>query len=333
VTVHEVASGNTAVAALRNEIRALTQMSAGDARLPQHLARLSRQLLEPYVDVNEVKRLVIVPDGELSFVPFAALPIANSVQVVDRAQVVLTPSLSQLSTEPLAKAPGAGRVAIVADPVFDANDPRVPLQLQLPITAPADSESLPRLSGTIAEAQTVLLLLAQRRPSLLIGPAATRENVLKALGDGVAVAHFASHAVIRASDPSLSYLALSAFDSAWHRVPGRLYSADIVAAGMRADLVVLSACRSAVGEVVAGEGPLGLNYSFLANGSGAVVAATWPVPDAFAVEFMGDFYGTLVRDPGSPAAALRAAQLRARSSLLWNSPYYWAAFSLTTFRL
>ena len=102
---------------------------------------------------------------------------------------------------------------------------------------------------------------------------------------------------------------------------------------MRADLVVLSACRSAVGDVVAGEGPLGLSYSFLANGSGAVVAATWPVPDTFSAEFMRDFYAALAREPGSPAAALRTAQLQARRSLLWNDPYYWAAFSLTTLRL
>jgi CHAT domain-containing protein len=157
--------------------------------------------------------------------------------------------------------------------------------------------------------------------------------VLQAFGQEVAIAHFASHAIVRASDPSLSFLALSAYDDAWQRVPARLYSSDIVGSGIHADLVVLSACRSAVGEIVAGEGPLGLSYSFLANGSGAVVASTWPVPDAFAAEFMRDFYDSLWQPPRSPSAALRAAQRKARQSLMWSDPYYWATFSITTLRL
>jgi CHAT domain-containing protein len=168
---------------------------------------------------------------------------------------------------------------------------------------------------------------------VLEGTAATRDNVLQAFAQEVAIAHFASHAVVRASDPSLSFLALSAYDDAWQRVPARLYSSDIVSSGIRADLVVLSACRSAVGEIVAGEGPLGLSYSFLANGSGAVIASTWPVPDAFAAEFMRDFYASLSQPPRSPAAALRSAQRKARQSLMWSDPYYWATFSLTTLRL
>jgi CHAT domain-containing protein len=135
---------------------------------------------------------------------------------------------------------------------------------------------------------------------------------------------------VRASDSSLSYLALSAFDEAWKPAPPRLYSADILNAGLRADLVVLSACRSAMGDVVPGEGPMGLSYGFLANGSRAVLASTWPVPDRFAAEFMKTFYDALVNRRENAAGALRAAQLQARRSLLWSHPRYWAAFSLTS---
>jgi CHAT domain-containing protein/tetratricopeptide (TPR) repeat protein len=332
VSVREIASGSAAVAALRNDIRALAEATAADPTLPQRLTRLSRQLIGPNVDTKGIKRLVIVPDGELSFIPFAALTIGKASPLVDQLEVVLTPSLAQLSLSPVA-AQTAGVVLIVADPVFDAYDTRMPRSIPIQIATHADSRGLPRLPATNNEAQAVKELLADRRQTVLIGPAATRDNVLKTFTEPVSVAHFASHAVVRASDPSLSHLALSSYDAAWKRVPARLYSSDIIAAGMRADLVVLSACRSAVGEVVAGEGPLGLSYSFLANGSGAVVAATWPVPDTFAAQFMHDFYDALNRDPGAPAAALRTAQLQARKSMLWSSPYYWAAFSLTTFRL
>lgn len=332
VAVHEIASGIAAVAALRTDIRALIQSRAGDPHMPQRLARLGRRLVEPYVDVQKTRRLVIVPDGELSFVPFAALPLSSAPQLIDRFEIVLTPSLLRLGIDD-ARPVRLDTAAIIADPVFDADDPRVPVGVPLQAAAAGTTSGLVRLPATTGEARSVEAFLKDRHATVLTGTAATRDNVLKALGQEVAIAHFASHAVIRASDPSLSFIALSAYDDAWRRVPARLYSSDIVGSGIRADLVVLSACRSAVGEIVAGEGPLGLSYSFLANGSGAVVASTWPVPDAFAADFMRDFYGALARDPRSPAGALRAAQLQARKSLLWNDPYYWSAFSLTTLRL
>lgn len=331
IAVHEIASGSAEVTALRNDVRALMQTSAGDRSMLQRLARLGRQLVEPYVDARETRRLVIVPDGDLSFVPFAALPLAGVPQLIDRFETVLTPSLTRLALDdarPLRLAP----VAIIADPIFDADDPRVPANV-LKVAAADAALGLSRLPATIGEARSVETSLRDPHTKVLEGTAATRDNVLQAFGREIAIAHFASHAIVRASDPSLSFLALSAYDDAWRRVPARLYSSDIVSSGIRADLVVLSACRSAVGEIVAGEGPLGLSYSFLANGSGAVLASTWPVPDAFAAEFMRDFYGALSQPPRSPAAALRSAQRKARESLMWSEPYYWATFSLTTLRL
>jgi CHAT domain-containing protein len=332
VAVHEIASGSAAITALRNDIRALMQASAGDRSMSQRLARLGRQLVEPYVDPRETRRLVIVPDGDLSFVPFAALPLEDTPQLIDSFETVLTPSLLRLALDdarPLRLTP----VAIIADPIFDADDLRVPAHVSAQVTAAGAAPGLARLPATSGEAQSVANLLQDPHPRVLEGTAATRDNVLQVFGREVAIAHFASHAVVRASDPSLSFLALSAYDDTWQRVPARLYSSDIVGSGIRADLVVLSACRSAVGEIVAGEGPLGLSYSFLANGSGAVVASTWPVPDAFAAEFMRNFYAALAKPPRSPAAALRSAQQTARQSLMWKDPYYWATFSLTTLRL
>jgi CHAT domain-containing protein/tetratricopeptide (TPR) repeat protein len=330
IAVHEIASGSAAVTALRNDTRALMQTTAGDRSMSQRLARLGRQLVEPYV-ASETRRLVIVPDGDLSFVPFAALQITGTPQLIDRFETVLTPSLLRLALDdarPLRLTP----VTIVADPIFGADDPRVPVSVSLQVAAAGAAPGLARLPATIGEARSVGTSLKDPNPRVLEGTAATRDNVLQAFGQEVAIAHFASHAVVRTSDPSLSFLALSAYDDAWQRVPARLYSSDIVGSGIRADLVVLSACRSAVGEIVAGEGPLGLSYSFLANGSGAVIASTWPVPDAFAAEFMRDFYAALSQPPRSPAAALRAAQLKARQSQMWSDPYYWATFSLTTLR-
>jgi CHAT domain-containing protein/tetratricopeptide (TPR) repeat protein len=332
ITVHEIASGSSEVAALRTDIRALLHSRAGDPGMPQRLARLGRRLVEPYVDVQTTRRLVIVPDGELSFVPFAALPLPGMPQLVDRFETVLAPSLMRLGIDD-ARPVRLDTVAIIADPVFDADDPRAPASVPPRAAQERTASSLARLPATGEEVRSVQAFLKDSRATVLTGTSATRDNVLKALGQQVAIAHFASHAVIRASDPSLSFLALSAYDDAWRPVPARLYSSDIIGSGIRADLVVLSACRSAVGEVVAGEGPLGLSYSFLANGSGAVVAATWPVPDAFAAEFMRDFYNALARDPRSPAGALRAAQLQARKSRVWSDAYYWSAFSLTTLRL
>ena len=95
-----------------------------------------------------------------------------------------------------------------------------------------------------------------------------------------------------------------------------------------ADLVVLSACQTALGKDIRGEGLIGLARGFMYAGSPRVVASLWKVDDVATAELMKIFYQKMLKESMRPAAALRAAKIEMRKSKRWNSSYYWAAFEL-----
>lgn len=97
---------------------------------------------------------------------------------------------------------------------------------------------------------------------------------------------------------------------------------------LSAELVVLSACQTALGKDVRGEGLIGLSRGFMYAGTPRIVASLWRVPDRATAEFMAEFYRGVLRQGLTPAAALRAAQRKFQGEKLWSSPYYWAAFTL-----
>ena len=94
------------------------------------------------------------------------------------------------------------------------------------------------------------------------------------------------------------------------------------------ELVVLSACQTALGKEIKGEGFVGLTRGFMYAGAARVVASLWKVDDAATAELMKSFYQSMFDDKLSPAAALRAAQINLWKQSAWRSPYYWAAFTL-----
>ena len=100
--------------------------------------------------------------------------------------------------------------------------------------------------------------------------------------------------------------------------------------GLRApvDLVVLSACQTALGKDVRGEGLLGLTRGFMYAGASSVVASLWKVDDEATAELMRQFYTNMLRKGMTPADALRAAQNSIRQRPEWQAPYYWAGFTL-----
>jgi CHAT domain-containing protein len=107
---------------------------------------------------------------------------------------------------------------------------------------------------------------------------------------------------------------------------GFLRMHDIYNLRIPVDLVVLSACNTALGKEVKGEGLIGLTRGFMYSGARGVVASLWKVDDDATAELMKHFYAGLFQKGLTPAAALRDAQLALRSQKRWRSPYYWAAF-------
>ena len=141
--------------------------------------------------------------------------------------------------------------------------------------------------------------------------------------------HFATHAIQDDVHPQLSAIVLSLTDEGGRPQNGFLRLNDIYNLQLRADLVVLSACETAVGKQMAGEGLLSVARGFFHAGAARVMATLWKVDDEATATFMQLFYTAMqARDSRSPAAAPGTAQNAMRAQKRWQSPYLWAGFVL-----
>jgi LPXTG-motif cell wall-anchored protein len=140
------------------------------------------------------------------------------------------------------------------------------------------------------------------------------------------IVHFATHGIVDYQHPQLSGLVLSLVDETGKPQDGFLRMHDIYNLKLPVDLVVLSACNTALGKDVKGEGLIGLTRGFMYAGAGGVVASLWKVDDDATAELMTHFYEGMFKRGLTPAAALREAQLALRSQKRWQAPYFWAAF-------
>jgi CHAT domain-containing protein/Tfp pilus assembly protein PilF len=297
-------------------------------------AALGRVLLGPVADRLGRRRLVVVADGALQYVPFAVLaaPAEPSEPLLVRHEIVELPSASALAVQRsvLARRPPAPRrLAVLADPIFDAGDPRV--KPPSPVRHAAAAErglKLARLPASRREAEAIAALAAPGEALVALDAAASRELVLGGGLAGFRTVHFATHGVIDAEHPALSGLVLSRVGPDGSPREGFLHLRDIYGLRLDADLVVLSGCRTALGKETHGEGMIGLTRGFLYAGARRVVASLWPVEDQATAALMRRLYTALWISGQPPAAALREAQLKIRQERRWRDPYYWAGFVL-----
>jgi CHAT domain-containing protein len=140
------------------------------------------------------------------------------------------------------------------------------------------------------------------------------------------IVHFATHGLINGEHPDLSGLVLSLLDENGKPQNGFLRMGELFNLQLPADLVVLSACRTALGKEIKGEGLIGLTRGFMYAGAERVVASLWQVDDQATSQLMRRFYRGLLKENLRPAAALRAAQIEMSKSSRWSSPYYWSGF-------
>jgi CHAT domain-containing protein len=143
------------------------------------------------------------------------------------------------------------------------------------------------------------------------------------------VIHFATHGVLDSRTPALSGIVLSLVDRKGKSVDGFLRVWDIYNLHLSAELVVLSACQTALGTQIKGEGLVGMTRGFMYAGSARVIASLWQVNDVASSELMAQFYRNLLKKNLPPAAALRAAQVYMWKQKRWQGdPYFWGAFQL-----
>jgi CHAT domain-containing protein len=140
--------------------------------------------------------------------------------------------------------------------------------------------------------------------------------------------HFATHGLLNSEHPELSGVVLSLVDEQGKSVDGFLRLHEIYNLNLPAEMVVLSACQTALGKEIKGEGLVGLVRGFMYAGSPRVVASLWKVDDVATAELMKHFYSGVLTEGMRPAAALRAAKVEMWKQKRWHAPYYWAAFEL-----
>ena len=157
---------------------------------------------------------------------------------------------------------------------------------------------------------------------------ATRDNLRNLDLSQYRILHFATHGLLNSRQPELSGLVLSLVDRDGHAVSGFVGLSDIYNLRAPVDLVVLSACSTALGKEVRGEGLVGLTRGFMYAGASSVLASLWKVDDEATAELMKRFYANLLQGGMTPAEALRAAQNSIRQEPQWSSPYFWAGFTL-----
>ena len=358
-TVHELPSRTELTAAAQQLYARLTarltlngtlqerrrQAEESDQLYWQQAARLSDVLLGPAATAMPGKRIVVVADGALQFVPFSALPRpgggSEPVPLVADHEVVSLPSASILAVlrrETAGRAVPAGTVAVLADPVFEEDDPRLRAALRASGTSPRPPSPvqeappaglrLSRLAGTRQEADAIIAAAGAGASMKRFGFDASRAAAMGPELSRYRVVHFATHGVFRDDSPGMSGIMLSMFDGRGQAQDGFLRLHDIYGLSLPADLVVLSACNTALGRQLSGEGLVGTVRGFMYAGAKRVVASLWKVDDEATGELMRRFYGGMFEGRLSAAAALRAAQVGMWKQSRWKSPFYWAAFSL-----
>lgn len=357
-TIEPVARRYYQLVTARNELRTgeslqarSQRIAAADAAAERAGRELSRLILAPAAPLLGDRPLLIVADGALQYIPFAALPIPSSgLPLAARHEVVILPSASALAAlrrEVRSRPPAAKELAVFADPVFQATDQRLahgPGRRSRSKLAsatrgdwtPADERqengtdlpSFRRLFSSDREARTISALVPADQLFLALGFDASREQATSPELARYRNVHFATHGVLDSRRPELSKLVLSLYGRDGKLQDGFLRLNDIYNLRLNADLVVLSACRTALGKEIRGEGLVGLTRGFMYAGAARVLASLWSVEDRATADLMGSFYRGMLRERLSPAAALRKAQLEMAKNPSRRSPYFWAGFSL-----
>ncbi len=322
--------------------------------LNQASAELAEMILRPVIAKLTAPRVIVVADGALNYIPFQLLPnpSANNEPLVAKYEVINAPSasiLGQLRQEKELRQRRSKVLAAFGDPVFDSNYAQYKNSAPTELTAAVrgnENESWRRAWRDVevgADAFDVSVLqpldytkfelnhlsaIAGSKAFVARGFAASRETLGSLDLSKYAILHFATHGVLHPEKPEYSGFYLSTVDTEGRRQDGFINMQDIYGLNAPVDLVVLSACRTGLGKDVRGEGLIGLTRGFMFAGASSVVSSLWRVDDEATSELMKHFYANMLEKKMRPAEALRAAQNTLRQVPHWQSPHFWAAFTL-----
>jgi len=318
--------------------------------------------VEPAAASIADKRLLIVADGALNYVPFEALvtsaPSADYSSLpylIKTNEIIYAPSASVVGAIRQQESNRSGRaILVVADPVFNSRDTRAHSTASSPITetrglgiqsALADvagqdaattaestkMEGLPlaRLAGTREEAEQIVKLAraSGAQADVWLDLDASEDNVDLRDISKYRILHVATHGLLNAERPQFTGLVLSLVGN--KNEDGFLRTDEVFNLRLGSPLVMLSACETGLGKEKRGEGVMGLTRAFMYAGAPTVGVSLWSVADKSTAELMADFYKRLLASQtASPATAMREAQLAMISGKKYSAPFYWAPFVL-----
>jgi CHAT domain-containing protein len=323
---------------------------------------LYKTVLEPAATVIGQRRILIVADGALNYVPFEVLlksadagDFSSLAYLIQSNEIVYAPSASVIGAIKQQGTNATGRgMLIIADPVFNSNDARA---RKTPAPGPADSvvrglgiqsavtdvagapiasdatkmEGLPlaRLLGTRTEADQIAKLAKSSgsQADVWLDLDANEDNLDSRDISKYRVIHIATHGLLNAERPQFTGVVLSLVGNKTH--DGFLRTDEVFNLHLGSPLVMLSACETGLGKEKRGEGVIGLTRGFIYAGAPTVGVSLWSVADKSTADLMADFYHRLLSPGGaSPSSALREAQLAMISGKKYSAPFYWAPFVL-----
>ena len=328
---------------------------------------LYKAAIEPAAAFVDQKRLLVVADGGLNYIPFEALVTSAASgdytslpYLVKTNEIVYAPSASVVGAIREQRRPSTGTtILIIADPVFNSMDPRargavaatesadtrglglasalsdVDGQAAVTTAGTVKMQGLPlsRLPGTRAEAEQISALAKKSglQADVWWDLNANEENVDTRDVSKYRVVHVATHGLLNVERPQFTGLVLSLVGN--KSADGFLRTDEVFNLRLGSPLVMLSACETGVGKQKRGEGVMGLTRAFLYAGAPTVGVSLWSVADKSTAELMTDFYRRLLGSGSSstghsPSAAMREAQLAMIAGKKYSAPFYWAPFVL-----
>ncbi|WP_246275698.1 CHAT domain-containing tetratricopeptide repeat protein [Brasilonema bromeliae] len=351
------------------DLRKLLSDSGMNKVSPEQTAKaadqLSQLILAPVAKDLGQKRLLIVADGALQYIPFTVLTVPQSSVSAQNYQPLLLNheivSLPSATTIDILRQELKGRqkapktLAILADPVFSNTDKRVTGVVKNPALNKNDQPTT-QTSQTAIELDKSALMRATRDIKIgnflrIEGTRKQAEEIMKLVSQPQRLHAFdfdanytwatnpqlsqyryllfATHGILNEINPELSGIVLSQVDKNGNQQQKSfLQLPDLFNLDYPAELLVLSACETGLGKEVKGEGLLGLTRGLMYAGAARVVVSLWKVDYEATSKLMSEFYKEILQQGKTPAAAMRAAQLEMWQQEEWRNPYSWAAFTL-----
>jgi CHAT domain-containing protein len=340
-----------------------SRIAKADGEFAVASAALTNLILSPIADLlGGKKRLFIVADGALQYVPFAALPDPGSPArdpLVVQHEIVCAPSASVVAlirrdsvNRPIAQ----NKIAVLADPVFSDKDPRVKgaradgkgtksgttvpsgvtgkaSRTDIVLRSAAESGAagrngvMDRLPYSRKEADAIASLVSKNNAMVAMDFDASKTTATDSSLGSFRYVHFATHSLLNSTHPELSGLVFSLVDANGADLDGFLQAHEVYNLKLPVDMVVLSACNTGLGKEISGEGIVGITRGFMYAGASRVLVSQWRVADDATAELMARMYsGILGRKNLRPLAALREAQIGMWKDKRWSFPYYWSGF-------